>query len=145
MKFTTVSARGVQTSTTPATTTVPAITTPTSTDTGTTTTGTTTTGGGGLGTAAAVSPLGPIVSLVDQIADILGFGTFDAIHYEVKGTIFPVDRGTRVTVQSDRGSAWATVATGLVGAGGRYSVSVAHPGNYRVLYGGTVGPEITVG
>ncbi len=145
VKFTTVSARGVQTSTTPATTTVPAITTPTSTDTGTTTTGPTTTGGGGLGTAAAVSPLGPIVSLVDQIADILGLGTFDAVHYEVNGTIFPVDRGTRVTVQSDRGSGWATVATGLVGAGGRYSVSVAHPGNYRVLYGGTVGPEITVG
>jgi stage II sporulation protein D len=143
VKFTTVSAHGVQTSTTPAaTTTVPAITTPT--DTGTTTTGTTPTGGGGLGTAAAVSPLGPIVSVVDQIADILGFGTFDAIHYEVNGTIFPADRGARVTVQMHRSTAWATVAAGVVGAGGRYSVSVVHPGNYRVLYGGTVGPEITV-
>jgi stage II sporulation protein D len=145
VKFTTVSAHGVQTSTTPAvTTTVPAITTPTITDTGTTTTGTTTTGGGGLGTAAAVSPLGPIVSLVDQIADLLGLGTFNAIHYEVNGTIFPVARGTRVTVQSNHRGSWVTAGTGLVGAGGRYSVSVAHPGEYRVLYDGTVGPEITV-
>jgi stage II sporulation protein D len=148
VKFTTVSAHGVQTSTTPSvTTTVPTLTTPTTTgtDTGTTTTGTTTTGGGGLAEIAAVAQATPIAALLGHIANIFGFASFRTISYEVSGTIFPVAQGTRVTVQRDRGADWTSVATGQVEAGGRYSVPVADPGNYRVLYDGTVGPEITVG
>ncbi len=152
VKFTTVSAHGVQTSTTPAstttvpTTTVPTTTAPTTTVTTPTGTGTTTvsTGGGGLAQVAAVAETTPIASVLDHITDLLGFGSFRAIRYEVNGTIFPADRGTRVSVQASHGAGWTTVAAGAVAADGSYSVAVAHPGNYRVLYAGNVGPEISV-
>ncbi len=94
---------------------------------------------------SAITPLGPIASLLDHIAELFGLANFHTIGYAVNGTIFPAVTGTRVTVQSSRGAGWATVASGPVEAGGHYSISVAHPGNYRVLSDGTVGPEITVG
>ena len=165
IKFTTVSARGVETSTTPAgTTTLPA-----GTRTGTTTTGTTTTpptGGGPLVRIASIlhpiaralgllqfagtqprGALGPLRFAGIGASGSLGVLRFDRIHirrYAVTGTVFPSVRGSTVTVQRNRGSGWRRVATGPAEAGGRYSIRVPHPGSYRVLYHGTIGPKITV-
>jgi stage II sporulation protein D len=140
VKFTTVSAHGVDTSTTPAaTTTVPAITNP-----GTTTTGTTSnpTGGGPL------VRLERVASVLGHIARALGLLGLAGIHttrYAVNGTVFPLVPGAAVTVQYNPGAGWSAVASGSVKADGRYSIHVADPGSYRVLYDGTVGPKITVG
>jgi stage II sporulation protein D len=154
MSFTTVSSHGVQTSTTP-TTTLPS--TPTGNDTGTTTTGTTTgvNGGGGLiravdqaGGPRAASGAGLFAevdrasSLIEQIFAAL---RLPVTTYAVTGSVFPARAGARVTVQSDGGDGWRTVATGAIGAGGGYSIDVARRGEYRVRYDGNTGPEITVG
>ncbi len=141
VKFTTVSAHGVETSTTPAaTTTVTAITNPGTTATGTTTTSTT--GGGALVRLERVAlALGHIA----RALGLLGLAAVHTTHYAVNGTVFPFVPGAAVTVQYNPGAGWSAVATGSVKADGRYSIHVADPGSYRVLYDGTVGPEITVG
>jgi stage II sporulation protein D len=150
VKFTTVSTRGVKTSTTPAATT----TLPSLTGTGTSTTGTTTnpTGGGALalrgGDSLALRRIERVAQVLDGIARALGILGVSGMHttrYAVNGTVFPFVRGARVNVQFNPGAGWSTVASGPVQAGGRYAVRVADPGSYRVLYDGTVGPEITVG
>jgi stage II sporulation protein D len=132
MSFTTVSSHGVQTSTTPGeTTTLP--TTPS------TTTGTTTdpTGGGGLG--------GSLERVALAMDRVIGSLRLPATRYAVAGSVFPADPGARVTVQFNAGDAWRSVASGRVTAAGRYSIVVADPGSYRVRYGGTTGPDISVG
>jgi hypothetical protein len=135
MSFTTVSSRGVQTSTTPgATTTLP--TTPSTTTTGTDT-GTVTTGGGGLSRSIEQAALA-IDRSVGQIR-------LPTTSYAVTGSVFPATAGSRVTVEFDAGAGWSTVASGPVSGSGRYTVHVADPGDYRVRYGGTTGPEISVG
>jgi stage II sporulation protein D len=131
MSFTTVSSRGVHTSTTPgATTTLP--TTPSTT---TTTTGTT--GGGGLGASLERAALA-----IDRAIGTLRLPT---ARYAVTGRVFPASLGARVAIQFDAGAGWSTVASGPVSSAGGYSVHVADPGSYRVRYAGTTGPEITVG
>jgi stage II sporulation protein D len=133
MSFTTVSSRGVQTTTTPAGTT----TTPTGTSTDTTGTSTTPSGGGPLtrGVERAAAALGDAFSSL----------RFSTSRYTVTGSVFPVGSGARVTVQFDPGDGWAAIATAKVTGSGRYSVPVADAGSYRVLYNGIAGPEITVG
>jgi stage II sporulation protein D len=116
MSFTTVTAKGVQTSGSvppPAPTPTTTITTPVD-------------GGGGLGP-----------SVRGHSARALG--------YAVSGTVYPVVAGTTVTVQYDRGGDWMLAASGSAAATGRYSIPVSGPGVYRVIYRGTVGPKIAVG
>ena len=125
MSFTTVSSHGVQTSTTPTTTT------------STSTTSTGTTGGGGL-----VRKITQVSRMLESIAGVLRPKT---ARYRVAGTVFPVVRRGRVAVQFDPGDGWAWIASGAVTANGGYSVAVAEPGSYRVLYDGVAGPAITVG
>lgn len=126
MSFTTVSSHGVQTSTTPTSTT----TTPTGT-------GTDPTGGGGL-TSSVQRTVRELAGAVDRLRA-------PATRYAVTGTVFPAGPGARVTVEFDPGDAWARIASAPVAADGRYSVRVADPGAYRVLYDGIAGPRITVG
>jgi len=130
MSFTTVSSHGVHTSTTPGATT----TLPTTTGTGTTTDPT---GGGGLG--------GSLERVALAIDRVIGRLRVPATRYAVTGSVFPADPGARVTVQFNAGDAWRSVASGPVTASGRYSLDVADPGDYRVSYDGTIGPDITVG
>jgi SpoIID/LytB domain protein len=92
-----------------------------STTTTPTTTTTSTTGGGGLSAAKAGSQGG----------------------MEVTGNVFPV-ASRNVTVQRLVGGKWVVVAKGSVSSSGEYTVLVSSRGSYRVLYGGTVGPTVTV-
>jgi stage II sporulation protein D len=141
MSFTTVSAQGVQTTSSvvgaappPAQTPTPTPTTPTTAATTTTpTTGTTTTSGG-VGLGANVLVHGANV-LAHSAA---GFG------YAVTGTIYPVDAGATVTVQSETSGGWTFAGTGQVAANGTYTVPVLGAGSYRVLYNGIVGPTAIV-
>jgi stage II sporulation protein D len=136
VKFTTVSAHGVETSTTPAAT----ITTPSAT--GTETTPTSTTGGGAL---VRLERVALALGHIGRALGLLGLAGIHTTHYAVNGTVFPLVPGAGVTVQYNPGAGWSTIATGSVKADGRYSIHVADPGSYRVIYDGTVGPEITVG
>lgn len=53
--------------------------------------------------------------------------------------------GATVTVECDSAGAWRRVASGRLASAGSYSVTVARPGRYRVLYAGVAGPPVTVG
>jgi stage II sporulation protein D len=130
MSFTTVSSHGVRTSTTPGVTTTPSTTT-------TATTTTDTTGGGGLGGSLERAALA-----IDRAIGTLRLPT---ARYAVTGRVFPANPGATVTIQFDAGDGWSTVASGPITSTGGYSVHVADPGSYRVHYGGTTGPEISVG
>lgn len=120
MSFTTVTARGVQTSTTPAITSSTPVTTTTVRP------PTITTGAGGL--------------LRDRART-----SRSARGLAVTGTVFPIRAGARVTIQSEVAGAWRPVASGKIASRGRYSIAVARPGSYRVLYNGIAGRKITVG
>lgn len=135
MSFTTISTHGVQTSTTPGDTTTLPTTSSTTPSTGTGTTAPT--GGGGLGGSLERAALA-----IDRVISRL---RFPATRYAVTGSVFPTDPDARVTVQFNAGDAWRSVASGPVTASGRYSIDVADPGDYRVSYDGTTGPNITVG
>ena len=153
MSFTTVSAHGVETSTVTSTTPTLTATTPTPTGTATGTTSTTTTtttsnGGGGLprnGSDLASVPARPS-SLLQRLASVLSLITGIAPPaYAVSGHVFPARPGSVVTVQAESDGDWIAVASGTVARGGGYSIAVADPGTYRVLYNGIAGPRITVG
>jgi hypothetical protein len=62
---------------------------------------------------------------------------------EVTGDVFPVV-SRQVTVQRLVGGKWVNVATGAVDRAGDYTVLVSAFGSYRVIYGETVGPTVTV-
>jgi stage II sporulation protein D len=158
MSFTTVSSRGVQTSTTPAvTTTLPtpgAATTPTTTGTDAGTTSTGTSGGGGLirsvrrSAAVRAVPEGGLFAEFERASSVIQ-RIFSALRipttsYRVSGTVFPAGPGSRLAVQLHAGDRWRTVEAGRVSRGDRYSVGVHGPGEYRVRFEGTTGPEITV-
>ena len=102
-------------------------------------TGTSTTGGGGIGLERN---LHKDLALLERVADSL---RLQSARYRVAGSVFPAVRHGRVTVQFDPGDGWAPIASGAVAADGDYSVAVADPGSYRVLYDGVTGPEISVG
>ena len=63
----------------------------------------------------------------------------------VAGRVLPARAGARVTVQRRAGGRWVEEGTTPTGAGGRYSLSVAHRGSYRVRYRGEAGPTVSVG
>lgn len=114
MSFTTVSARGVQTTSTVA-------------DTTTTAASTTTTGGsGGVGVGSAAR----------RAAVRRG--------YAVAGSVYPVEAGRRVTVERESARGWHRVGAGAVSRAGAYSVAVPGAGSYRVLYDDATAREITV-
>jgi stage II sporulation protein D len=119
MSFTTVTASGTINSGGSGTGSSPTTTTTASTTTSTTTT--TPSGGGGLTAAKAGSQGG----------------------MEVTGDVFPVV-SRQVTVQRLVGGKWVNVATGAVDRAGDYTVLVSAFGSYRVIYGETVGPTVTV-
>jgi len=143
MSFTTFTVHGVRRSIAPAPgvpsppTTTTGTTSGTTTTTATTTTTTTpTTGGGGLSSQRRARAR-------------------RRVRYLVTGTVFPGRRGARVVVQR-AGSAgtgarsragaggWTPAGIGRLSAGGRYAVSVARPGRYRVLYAGVASAPVTV-
>lgn len=119
MSLTTVTARGVQTSTTPEpTTSSPGASSPT------TTTTTQTTGGGGLSQARRAARARRLL---------------------VSGSVFPVTPGARVHVERLVGRRWSAAGSVSPVATGRYALAVAVPGRYRVLYAGVTGPVVKVG
>jgi SpoIID/LytB domain protein len=61
----------------------------------------------------------------------------------LSGRVMPAHRGAEVQVQRRAGSHWRTVRTPTVDAAGRYRVTVARRGTYRVLYWGDAGPSTT--
>jgi stage II sporulation protein D len=59
----------------------------------------------------------------------------------LSGRVMPAHRGAEVQVQRRSGAHWRTVRSATVGTGGRYRVTVARRGTYRVLYWGDAGPS----
>jgi stage II sporulation protein D len=121
MSFTTVTARGVQTTSVPApepTTTSPSAPSPT------TSTSTPTTGGGGLAQARRAARTTRLL---------------------ISGSVFPLTRGARVHVEQLVGGRWSAAGSVSPVATGRYALAVAVPGRYRVLYAGVTGPAVKVG
>ncbi|MDE3130801.1 MAG: SpoIID/LytB domain-containing protein, partial [Acidobacteriota bacterium] len=126
MTFTTISSHGGRTTTNPSSPT-------------TTTTTTSTTPSGGT----------PLIRRVQRAAAVLA-GALSAVRlptnrYAVTGTVFPVTPHAHVRIQFDPGDGWVSVASGVVAGNGSYSVAVADPGTYRVLYAGIAGPAVSVG
>jgi stage II sporulation protein D len=107
--------------TAPASTTVPAATTAPSS--GGTTPPVTDTTGGQAASVARIARLAPSV---------------------LTGTIHPAKRGRRLAVQRRDGTAWHTVRTVHVGAGGSYHATLPGPGTYRVALGDVTGPRVDV-
>lgn len=132
MSFTTLSASGVQTTGSSAP--------PTQTQTQTTTTSTDTTAT----TAGPPPPSGGIAPASTGQSALVRGHVANMGGYAVTGTIYPPDPGAGVTVQYRTGRSWFVAGSGIVAADGSYSVPVSGPGVYRVLYGGIVGPKITV-
>jgi stage II sporulation protein D len=149
MSFTTVSAQGIETTSsiappaasTPSQTPVPTTTTAAATSTGgaTTTAGGTSTGGqsdspntGGVGLGA--NGLG--ANVLGHVAGSFG----DA----VAGTIYPVDAGATVTAQLETSEGWTFAGSAQMAADGTYLIQVLGPGVYRVLYNGIIGPSAIV-
>jgi stage II sporulation protein D len=62
----------------------------------------------------------------------------------VTGAVIPARRGAEVQIQVREGSTWRTVASTIVGAGGRYRAAVAGPGTYRAIFAGDAGPSVRV-
>ena len=63
----------------------------------------------------------------------------------VAGSVLPVLRGGRVTVQRHEGGRWVRAGSTRVSRSGRYSLPVASAGSYRVRYHDTAGPAVRVG
>ncbi len=125
MSFTTISTRGVQTtSTTPKATT-------------TSTTTSTTGGSGGVGVG------GRARGRVEASRDTCRCATAGR-RYKVAGAVYPAAAGTAISVQRDSHRGWRRVGTGAVSRRGTYSVTVPSSGEYRVLYDGVTARKITV-
>jgi stage II sporulation protein D len=62
---------------------------------------------------------------------------------KLSGSVFPAPAGHSVTIQSQSGGAWHTVATTPVSGSGAYSTTVP-VGRYRVVDGAVDGPAVTV-
>ncbi len=128
MSFTTISARGVQTtSTTPHATKTTASTT------------STTGGSGGVGVGASARAGARATS--SRVA------CGCALHnhrYAVAGTVYPAAAGAGVTVQRRSRHGWRRVATGVVLPSGAYSVTVPSRGEYRVRYDGVTARKLAV-
>jgi stage II sporulation protein D len=62
----------------------------------------------------------------------------------LEGTIAPARTGRWVRVERRVGTRWVPASDGRVLRGGRYSVAVPGPGEYRVVYGQAVGPSVRV-
>jgi stage II sporulation protein D len=62
----------------------------------------------------------------------------------LEGTIAPARTGRWVRVERRVGTRWVPASDARVLRGGRYSVAVAGPGVYRVVYGQAVGPSVRV-
>lgn len=127
MSFTTVSAQGIQTtSTAPATTpaaAAPAVTNPSA-----------------ISTATTATPAPPPSGGVALVRGHLLAGQ----SYAVTGRIFPAAPGSTVTAQYQAGYHWKTVGSAAQDADGGYSITVPDAGIYRVLYTGIVGPSVRV-
>jgi stage II sporulation protein D len=60
------------------------------------------------------------------------------------GSVLPAHSGAEVQVQLHRDGRWSTVASTVLGAGGRYRVPVTRRGTYRVVYWGDAGDSIVI-
>jgi stage II sporulation protein D len=60
----------------------------------------------------------------------------------VAGSVIPARRGAEVQVQILRRSGWKTVASTIVGRGGRYRAELAQRGTYRAVFSGDAGPSV---
>jgi stage II sporulation protein D len=67
-----------------------------------------------------------------------------AVAARLTGTITPARPGMWLKVQRRSAGRWHTAAEALVGAGGRYEVSVGRAGLYRVAFRGALGPATVV-
>jgi stage II sporulation protein D len=63
----------------------------------------------------------------------------------VTGTVIPARRGAEVQVQLREDGGWRTVASTIVGRGGRYRAAVAQSGTYRAVFAGDAGPPVRIG
>jgi stage II sporulation protein D len=60
------------------------------------------------------------------------------------GTVFPARRGTKYVLQERVAGHWRTVRRSRLGARGSFRIRVAHPGVFRILCGGGIGPSVRV-
>ena len=60
------------------------------------------------------------------------------------GTIFPAERGTRMTIELRTRHGWRAAGRAVLGSGGSYSALVSRAGVYRVDYRGLLGPAVRV-
>jgi SpoIID/LytB domain protein len=72
------------------------------------------------------------------------FGEVDNASQTLRGAIFPGREGARATVEVRVVKRWRSSFVVRLGAGGRYSVRLAHAGVYRVVYRGLAGPSVVV-
>jgi stage II sporulation protein D len=100
--------------------------------------------------SAAASPT-PIAGSVRAHSDLAVisqmkriFGQLANASQTLRGTIFPAGKGARATVEVRDGKHWRRSGVLRTGAGGRYSVRLAFPGVYRVVYRGLAGPSVNM-
>jgi stage II sporulation protein D len=88
-----------------------------------------------------------------ELQSIFGLDTTDATFTTVStqvsggqltGSIMPAPRPGSVTVQSNGGAGWRTIAAAPVAASGAYSATLPGPGRYRIADGGLVGPVVSL-
>jgi stage II sporulation protein D len=72
------------------------------------------------------------------------FGQMANASQTLRGTIFPVGKGARVTLEIRARGRWHRNGVVRLGAGGAYSVRVFDAGVYRVVYRGLAGPSVVV-
>jgi stage II sporulation protein D len=66
--------------------------------------------------------------------------------FELQGRVLPASAGASVSIQRRVEGHWRVARRGVrLGTGGSYSVALAHPGRYRVMYRGLDGPAVRVG
>jgi stage II sporulation protein D len=60
------------------------------------------------------------------------------------GRVFPVTSKVQATLEQRNGRSWKSVGQLKLSSSGKYSLTAAEPGTYRVVYGGLAGPPVSV-
>jgi stage II sporulation protein D len=103
--------------------------------------------------AEVVGTRGSRAATGTELQDIFGLSTTDATFTtistqatggQLSGSVLPAPRHGSVTVQSNGGAGWHTIAGAPVAAAGAYSVTLPGSGRYRIVDGGFVGPVVSL-
>jgi stage II sporulation protein D len=90
-------------------------------------------------TARAVGSGGAVARRADRVLALSARATRRAA---LAGTVFPGRRGTRIVLQERVSGHWVRVRRTRARAGGAYRVAVPHPGVFRIVSGGGIGPSV---